>query len=266
MKNWTFSIVLIVLLIQGVFGNILGLNSISSSPAMINIIRGPYLQMGSTTTATVKFRLSATSPVVFKYGVDLLSLSNTITVTSSKVDHEITLSSLAASTKYYYQIEIGSSVLFPAASSAYILTHPLSNQNPSIRAWILGDCGTKGTTQRSVRDAYYTHTGSKHTDMVLLLGDNAYDSGTDAEYQTALFQNMYESIFYKSFVWSCLGNHDGYSADSQTETGTYYDIFKFPKNGESGGLSSGTEAYYSFDYGPLHVISLDSYDSNRSVG
>lgn len=31
------------------------------------------------------------------------------------------------------------------------------------------------------------YIGSQHTDMMLFLGDNAYNSGTDAEYQTALF-------------------------------------------------------------------------------
>jgi hypothetical protein len=33
-----------------------------------------------------------------------------------------------------------------------------------------------------------------------------------------------------------------------------------------GGLVTGTEAYYSFDYGNVHFISLDSYETDRSVG
>src|SRR5690606_41017946 len=39
-----------------------------------------------------------------------------------------------------------------------------------------------------------------------------------------------------------------------------------PTNGEAGGLPSGTEAYYSFDYGNIHFIVLDSDDTPRSVG
>ena len=51
------------------------------------------------------------------------------------------------------------------------------------------------------------------------------------------------------------------SADSATQTGTYYDIFTLPKFGEAGGVASGTEAYYSFDFGNIHFIVLDSMET-----
>ena len=38
-----------------------------------------------------------------------------------------------------------------------------------------------------------------------------------------------------------------------------------PNAGEAGGVPSGTEAYYSFDWGNIHFISLDSHDSDRSA-
>jgi hypothetical protein len=56
-----------------------------------------------------------------------------------------------------------------------------------------------------------------------------------------------------------MGNHDGHTADSLAQTGPYYSIFTFPTSGEAGGLASGTEAYYSFDYGNIHFICLESY-------
>jgi 3',5'-cyclic AMP phosphodiesterase CpdA len=37
-----------------------------------------------------------------------------------------------------------------------------------------------------------------------------------------------------------------------------------PENGEAGGVPSGTEHYYSFDYGDIHFIMLDSQDSDRT--
>ncbi|NIQ19604.1 MAG: hypothetical protein GTN95_05275, partial [Gammaproteobacteria bacterium] len=46
----------------------------------------------------------------------------------------------------------------------------------------------------------------------------------------------------------------------------YYDIFTLPAAAEAGGLSSGTEAYYSFDYGNIHFVVLDSFETDRSVG
>jgi hypothetical protein len=41
-------------------------------------------------------------------------------------------------------------------------------------------------------------------------------------------------------------------------------MFTLPKQAEAGGVASGTEAYYSFDYGNIHFICLDSQDSDRS--
>ena len=77
---------------------------------------------------------------------------------------------------------------------------------------------------------------------------------------------MYEDILLRSPLWSCPGNHEYLSADMVTKTGPYYDIFTFPINGEIGGLPSGSEAYYSFDYGNIHFISLDSQDEGVNPG
>jgi hypothetical protein len=63
----------------------------------------------------------------------------------------------------------------------------------------------------------------------------------------------------KTVAWSTLRNHDGHSATSSTQSGPYYDIFSFPKAGEAGGTSSGTEAYYSFDYANIHFMVLESH-------
>ena len=97
----------------------------------------------------------------------------------------------------------------------------------------------------------------------MMLGDNAYPDGTDSEYQAAVF-NIYQQLLTKAVLWSTLGNHDGHTADSASESGPYYDIFSLPRNGEAGGVPSGTEAYYSFDYGNIHFVCLESYETDRS--
>ena len=48
--------------------------------------------------------------------------------------------------------------------------------------------------------------------------------------------------------------------------GPYYEAHVLPTGGEAGGVSSGTEAYYSFDYANVHFIVLDSMDSSRAPG
>ena len=42
----------------------------------------------------------------------------------------------------------------------------------------------------------------------------------------------------------------------------YLDIFSLPSAGELGGVPSGTEQYYSMDYGNVHLVSLDAQLSN----
>ena len=66
-------------------------------------------------------------------------------------------------------------------------------------------------------------------------------------------------------VWPVPGNHEFGVSDSPTQSGPYYDSFTLPKAGEAGGVPSGTEAYYSFDWGNVHFIALDSHDSDRSA-
>jgi MYXO-CTERM domain-containing protein len=63
-----------------------------------------------------------------------------------------------------------------------------------------------------------------------------------------------------------MGNHEGRTSTSATQIGPYYEAYVLPAGAEAGGLASGTEAYYSFDYGTLHVIVMDSHQSSREPG
>jgi hypothetical protein len=99
-----------------------------------------------------------------------------------------------------------------------------------------------------------------------MLGDNAYYYGEDRDYQKAMFSGAYEPILRSVVAWPTPGNHDIRSADSHSQTGPYYEIFTLPKEGQAGGVPSGTEAYYSFDYGNIHYVSLDSDDTPRDIG
>jgi hypothetical protein len=129
-----------------------------------------------------------------------------------------------------------------------------------VRIWVLGDSGTANFDAQRVRSSYYAYAGDRHTDLWLMLGDNAYHRGTDAEYQTAVF-DFYPEMLRKSVLWPTLGNHDALSTSSAAQSGPYFDIFNLPTMGEAGGVPSGTEAYYSFDYANIHFVVLDSSDT-----
>jgi hypothetical protein len=234
-----------------------------------SIVRGPYLQSGTSTSAIVKWRTNNATDSKVNYGTSVGSLPLSVSDGTLTTEHELTLTGLTPNTKYFFNIANASVVYLPAESEMYVITAPTVGTEQFVRAWILGDAGTANQDQRDVRDAYYSYvdaasTNPGKTDMMLFLGDNAYNTGTDSEYQNALF-DIYDDMLKKSVAWSCLGNHDGISANSNTQSGPYYDIFTFPKAGEAGGLASGTEAYYSFDYANIHFIVLDSNETNRDV-
>ena len=193
--------------------------------------------------------------------VGLTFQTDSSTVTT---EHEITLSGLTPDTQYYYSVGTTTAILAGNNADHFFITFPPEGTPAPTRIWVLGDSGTANAAAAAVRDAYFTATGSRHTDIWLMLGDNAYSSGTDGEYQNAVF-NMYPTMLRKSVLWPTLGNHDGISADSSSQTGPYYSIFTLPKQGEAGGVASGTEAYYSFDFGNIHFICLESYETDRSA-
>lgn len=104
--------------------------------------------------------------------------------------------------------------------------------------------------------------GGTAADLWLTLGDNAYTFGTDDEWQQALF-NPYPVLLRNIPLWPSLGNHDVLTADG----GPYHDIMTLPTNAEAGGVASGTEQYYSFDYGNIHFVAVDStHQAGRQPG
>lgn len=227
------------------------------------IERGPYLQGSTPNSVIVRWRTDISVGSKVWYGTDPNNLNQTATSSGNDEDHSVKINGLSPATQYYYRIGDNSSQYPAAFPNQYFKTHPADNSyNQTIRAWMLGNAGTGDPEQETVRDAYYSVVGDEHIDMILFTGDNAYDDGKDSEYQELIF-DMYEERLANTVSWSCFGNHDGGDADSEDESGTYYEIFDFPRNAEAGGLPTGTEAYFSFDYGNMHVVSLNTVDVDR---
>lgn len=218
------------------------------------LTRGPYLQQLGHDGVVVRFRTTNTTLGRVRYGTSPANLSSVVTGGSTS-EHEISITGLTPQTTYYYQIEDAAGVLAGPSDAHTWLTHPVPGTVKPIRIWALGDPGTADNNQRSVRDAYLNWTDT-HTDAVLLLGDIAYNDGTDQQMQAALFE-MYGSFLRNTGVYITRGNHE-------RNTSVYYDSLTMPTAGELGGLASGTEAYYSFDIGHVHFVCLDSYGTDRS--
>jgi hypothetical protein len=236
----------------------------SSTTTLPAIVRGPYLQLNTPTNMTIRWRTNVPTESHVAFGATLNSLNESVIDTNLTVDHEVTVTGLVAEAKYYYATGTTFTNLAGNDINHYFRTAPLSGEANPTRIWVLGDSGTANANAEAVRDAYGTFAGTNITDLWLMLGDNAYLQGTDAQYEAAVFE-MYPAMLRNTALWSTLGNHDGMSADSETQTGPYYDIYSLPSSGQAGGLASGTEAYYSFDHANIHFVCLDSYDTDRAT-
>jgi hypothetical protein len=237
-------------------------------PAATTILRGPYLQSATPTSLVVRWRTDTTEGSFVRYGLAADALTETTKAFGIGTEHIVQLSELLPGRRYFYSVmgsaenKDGDGKVLRVPVYAFT-TPPLTGPASPTRVWVLGDPGTKGATQLAVRDAYTKFAGDRRADLVLLLGDNAYPDGTDADYQKAIFEVYPEALRTTPF-WSTLGNHDGHSANSITQSGPYYDIFTFPTRAQAGGVASGTEAYYSFDYANIHFVCLDSHDTLRT--
>ena len=239
--------------------------SFSYSASGLTVTRGPYLQMSTPSSIVVRWRTDVATDSRVSYGPAQGTLTSQVDQATLRTEHEVQLTGLTPDTTYYYAI--GSTTKTSAGGDVehFFITPPKRGVEKPVRVWVIGDSGTANKKAKAVRDGYLALKGDTYTDVWLMLGDNAYPDGTDREYQRAVFE-MYPSLLRQTVLWPTLGNHDGHSANSDAQSGPYYDIFTLPRRGEAGGVPSGTEAYYSFDYANVHFICLDSHDSDRSPG
>ena len=238
--------------------------SVNATAGSGTLTRAAYLQQAAPTTMTIRWRSSQSIAGRVKYGASAASLTNTANAAASTTEHEVTLTGLTANTTYFYSIGSAFDTLAGGDAAHTFTTPPPAGSTANFRVWVLGDAGTGTASQTSVRDAFYTWTGAHDPNLVLQLGDNAYNSGLDSEFQAKVF-DIYGSLMKRVPFWSCLGNHETNQATSFVDTYPYFSIYTFPKAAQCGGVASGTEHYYSFDYGNIHFISLDSMTASRSA-
>lgn len=242
--------------------NLCGCTGISSST--YSVVRPPYLQQLTHERVVLRWDSDVVATAVVQYGTAPDSLDTDATgdcSTAFSKKHSVLLTNLSADTTYYYRL-VGDT----ATTTRSFHTNPLPANIHNFTAWFLADAGTANSYQTTVRDRFMA-LYPEGPDVLLMGGDNAYNDGTEMEYEVAVFQ-MYGPMLSQVSAWSALGNHDARSASSDTLTGVHFDSFTLPRNAEANlpgaGLASGTEAYYSFDHGTAHIICLDSEDTSLS--
>jgi len=270
-----------------------------------------FLQQVTANGAIVRWRGEADAICA---GTAMQRLDIRVAASEDAGHRQAVLSGLEPDTVYYYSVGGAGS----APAGQWFRTAPRAGEMPAdgnTHVWILGDSGTETEAfmgrashrgeARAVMEGFLAYNreqaGDEPLDLLLLLGDNAYLAGTDAEWQGAFF-DVYGQLLHRVATWPTIGNHEmgvtpvdvcglfpapgcdkgpvriplggtSESADPRSYDGDgdgpdpqglpYLNIFALPAAGEAGGVPSGTEQYYAFDYGNVHVVSLDSQIANR---
>ena len=238
-----------------------------TSVASAQVIRGPYLQSPTSASIKIMWRTATNTDSEVMYGTSASNLVFEATDTNQVANHTVAITGLQPNTKYYYSVGTTTQTLSGPDSLHHFKTSPVIGTIQPINFWAMGDFGRGSNNQRLVRNSFEAVHDTFNTDFWLWLGDNVYNDGTDLEYSTKVFDSIYgyhRLMKYLPFMPSP-GNHDynvistpQASVHPDNQVGPYFDLVDVFTNGECGGVPSGTEKYYSFNYGNVHFISLNS--------
>ncbi|WP_338842193.1 metallophosphoesterase family protein [Paenibacillus glucanolyticus] len=223
---------------------------------MLSIVKGPYLQNPAEHCITVMWETSL--PASSRVDVLLAERIHsgyqgnyklpdkpfgTFTVGSESRIHQITVEGLEPGTIYYYKIhsrnesgEIESKLyMFKTAAGRGV---PFSFTVTSETGGYSGFDATDGLINQRI----FSQMKQYRPDIALFVGDVVNDGKNDEDWNTYFF-GPGRDFFVDTPFYSCLGNHEDNAS-------WYYDLFAFPE----------PRNYYSFNYGDVHFVCLDSTD------
>ncbi|CAH0995700.1 hypothetical protein EMA8858_01825 [Emticicia aquatica] len=228
------------------------------------LIRGPYLQQLGSNSVIIRWRTDLLTNSLVTYNKQDFAEKQTVKDLTLTKEHIVQLTDLEPNTRYSYSVGSDTKTL-ASGRDFYFITAPTVNNSRPINIWAMGDFGDNSKpvytkNQTDVRDQYLKNKSS-YTDMWLWLGDNAYGVGTDTEYQKLVFDFYGSNILGNTTFFPVPGNHEYLETPTAQidKKISYFNIINVPTQGELGGIASNTKAYYSYNYGNIHFVALDSY-------
>ena len=227
------------------------------------VTRGPYLQMVNSHSIIIRWKTDSLTSSKVVFGQKENNLDKIVNDKMLLKEHIVTLNNLQPNTQYFYKI--GYDTVIFKGNQQYFKTSPLSNFTQKMRFAAYGDSGLGQQTQVDINKAFLYFWRNTRPDLMLLAGDNAYQSGLEDEYQNNFFNIYQDSLLRNTPLYPVLGNHD--YANSSTRAGDknihYFKSFSTPSQGECGGVPSQSPAFYSFNYGNIHFVILDTYGTEN---
>jgi predicted phosphodiesterase len=211
------------------------------------IEKGPYmLYPGTNSQMTILWQLDSTTTCTLAWGTDT-TYSTGSTVTSeygSDHQHKYNITGLTAATKYYYRVNVSSTYY-----TGTFYTAPLDTVT-DIKFLAYGDTRSYPADHDAVCSRMintYTNDSGYQT-MALHVGDWVNYGDTESDWTGQFFDRSYTNTtqFQANIpIMGCMGNHE-YTGALYTKYWPYPFV---------------NDRYFSYDYGPVHVIIVDQYVS-----
>jgi acid phosphatase type 7 len=207
--------------------------------------RRPYLQQVTASSALIAFRSTApgvTVDVARPDGSVVASVEAKEDASAPRTDGAwqgvAGIEGLEPSTLYCYSLR-------GLTQAAGFRTAPAAGSGEVVRFVAFGDSGDGSGGQLAVRDQMLTVP----FDLMLHTGDIAYDSGQAGELEQNFF-GVHADVIGEFPIYPIAGNHDHATADGLA----FRQAFVLSENGGP----QGSERRYSFDWGDVHFVGLDT--------
>jgi len=204
-----------------------------------NISMQPYLMGVTTNSVYVLVECTTTDPVTVNYGLTI-SYGKTATDETYSTTlgpsyvHKIKLTGLSPDTVYHFQAV----QLTSTSTDSYFRTAPLSGK--SFRFAWEADMRTNTSPHDQISALIFAANP-----VLLLQGGDVCASSTYSVFKSEFFRtNELNLISHVPFAWAP-GNHETWGQNTKA-------FAKAPAS------SSGLEDYYSFDYGDIHFLILNT--------
>jgi len=234
---------------------LLGLLGMVDNASALTMRKGPYLiYPNNNAQMTVLWQLDGTSACTIDWGLDTsYSMGTANTTVYGDYQHKHTITGLAPGTKHFYRVTAGAIV-----KTGSFVTAPATNAT-SVKFMVYGDTRNNPSSHNAVNGrmiAEYT-ADSAYQSITLFSGDFVDMGRTETSWTADWFNTAQANMmtFQANVpISGSKGNHE--IQVGTTDNGDLYGKY-YPYTVVS-------PYYWSFDYGPAHILVIDQYAGGLS--
>lgn len=236
-RSLAFAVVVAALSAAGV-----GCGGGSGAPALPGLVDGPIVGRVTATSVTIAWRTGTPEIGAVDLGPDA-SYGRAAVEPAATTEHRVVLDALDGDTTYHYRIRVAGGGDAVALGDHTLHTAPRDGTE-AFRFAVVGDSGA-GTPEES---AIVAAIDAAVPELVLHTGDIAYGAGTHQQVETR-FLEPYEPLLDHVPLYASLGNHDAATGGGAPLLAAIV----LPTNDVDG-----DSRFYSFEWGAVHFVALDS--------